>query len=102
MSLVVFNISINFSGKALLKNVNKIETVIELIVLSTTDLGIALDDNTENTQPPTEEIHHGIVWFYAEQSLSFFKQYDLNFSVMEKFNLPEKIYREVLLPPPLA
>ncbi|CAG0971753.1 MAG: hypothetical protein HND27_07465 [Bacteroidetes bacterium] len=101
MSLMVFNISVNFSGKALLKNVNKVETVIELVVLSVTDLGIVLDENSKNTQPPTEEIHHEIVWFFTEQSLALFKDYDLHFSVIEKFNLPGKIYQEVLLPPPL-
>ena len=101
LSFLVLNISINFTSKLKSVEINKVETILELLVLSVTDSGHETNEFTENTQPLTEEIHHEITWFCNESILYLFPHIKTKHTVMEKANIPEKIFQEILLPPPL-
>lgn len=101
LSFLVLNISINYTSKVKNIEINKVETILEFLVLSVTDFDPVSSEFAENTQPPTEEIHHEITWFCNESTLHLFPHNRTEYSVLEKVNLPKKIFQEILLPPPL-
>jgi hypothetical protein len=101
LAFLVLNISINFVGKVNNSEINKVETILELLALSVNNYGAVSNEFSENNQPPTEEIYHEITWFCSESTLFLFVQNNTIFSVIKKVNFPAKIYQEILLPPPL-
>lgn len=101
LSFLFLNISINYTSKVKNVGINKVETILELLVITITDISYLNSEIAENTSTPTEEIYNEITWFCNESSLNIFSHYKIKHSILSKVNLPSKIYLEILLPPPL-